>query len=232
MAEDGSFKGHTIILVLQLHDISQYAGPIDALKRKGFDVKVIHSPLKSGETSLQSLLTIENSQLWFISTNRYILSDSDIEAVKNYFLKGHGVYIWGDNAPYFKDANRLLENILGSSVQLSGNDFGCKVLSIQKMTNGPGIIPNHPISTGIMNFYEGITISSVSRCNEVTPIVYNSVGNILISFYYKDGKRMMIDGGFTRLYTEYWNTAGTERFIVNAAAWLANIERFGYHPQK
>lgn len=82
-----------------------------------------------------------------------------------------------------------------------------------------------------MNFYEGITISYVSCCNKVKPLVYNSNGNVVTAYNDNYRRRLMIDGGFTRLLNEYWNTAGTERLIVNAAAWLANIERFGYHPQ-
>ena len=44
------------------------------------------------------------------------------------------------------------------------------------------------------------------------------------------GRRALVDGGFTRLYHK-WDSAGTDRYVVNAAAWLANIERFGYNPQ-
>ena len=39
-------------------------------------------------------------------------------------------------------------------------------------------------------------------------------------------KRLIFDGGFTRLYCN-WDTAGTGRYVKNAAAWLANVERFG-----
>lgn len=230
LAKDGSFRGYTVILVVQYED--DYTCAIQALKRKGFDVKAIHSPLQNDETPLQTLLTIENSQLWFISGENDIISESDIKAVKNYFMKGHGVYIWGDNDPYFEDANRLLESIFGESVQLSGNDHGEKVLGIQQTKGGPGIIQNHPISTGIVNFYEGVTISSVSCSDKVKPLVYNSAGNVVTSFYDSNKRRLMIDGGFTRLFSDFWNTAGTERLVVNAAAWLANVERFGYHPQK
>lgn len=132
LAKDGAFKGYTVILVVQYDDEPHYLRTIDALIRKGFDVKVINSPLKSNQTPLQSLLTIENSQLWFISTDSNILTESDINAIKNYFLKGHGVYIWGDNDPFFKDANRILANILGSSIQLSGYDQGEEVFGHSK----------------------------------------------------------------------------------------------------
>ena len=42
----------------------------------------------------------------------------------------------------------------------------------------------------------------------------------------EDGKRVIFDGGFTRLYCG-WEEAGTGRYVRNAAAWLVNVERFG-----
>ena len=40
------------------------------------------------------------------------------------------------------------------------------------------------------------------------------------------GKRAILDGGFTRLYYK-WDTAGTGRYVKNAASWLVNAEKFG-----
>ena len=48
----------------------------------------------------------------------------------------------------------------------------------------------------------------------------------MAAFYDHDGKRAILDGGFTRLYNK-WDTAGTGRYVKNAAAWLVNVERFG-----
>ena len=60
----------------------------------------------------------------------------------------------------------------------------------------------------------------------LTPIIWGSGGNLVTAAYEKKGKRLLIDGGFTRLSYK-WDTAGTGRYIKNAAAWLANYERFG-----
>ena len=51
----------------------------------------------------------------------------------------------------------------------------------------------------------------------------HSSNNLVVASYNKDGKRAIIDGGFTRLYID-WKSAGTGRYVKNAAAWLANIE--------
>ena len=48
----------------------------------------------------------------------------------------------------------------------------------------------------------------------------------MAAFYDRDGRRAIVDGGFTRLYIQ-WDTAGTGRYAKNAPAWLANAERFG-----
>lgn len=48
----------------------------------------------------------------------------------------------------------------------------------------------------------------------------------MAAYYSRNGKRAILDGGFTRLYI-HWDTAGTARYVKNAAAWLVNYERFG-----
>ena len=50
---------------------------------------------------------------------------------------------------------------------------------------------------------------------------------LLEAAYKSSGSALaVIDGGFTRLYVN-WDTAGTARYVKNAAAWLQNYERFG-----
>lgn len=58
------------------------------------------------------------------------------------------------------------------------------------------------------------------------PLIYGSDGRVVAGYYDRNGKRAIVDGGFTRLYLK-WDTAGTGRYLKNAAAWLANAERFG-----
>ena len=59
----------------------------------------------------------------------------------------------------------------------------------------------------------------------LTPLLYGSADNLVTAYYDQDGRRAIFDGGFTRLYNN-WDTAGTARYVKNAAAWLANAERF------
>ena len=63
------------------------------------------------------------------------------------------------------------------------------------------------------------------------PLVYSSDKKVVTAYSDVDGKRLLIDGGFTRLCVD-WNSAGTDRYIVNAAGWLGNFERFGWRIPK
>ena len=58
------------------------------------------------------------------------------------------------------------------------------------------------------------------------PLIYGHEGNLVAAYYDANGKRAILDGGFTRLYVK-WDTAGTARYVKNSAAWLQNVERFG-----
>jgi hypothetical protein len=79
------------------------------------------------------------------------------------------------------------------------------------------------VTTGLETVYEGITIATISENESLQPLIYGSEGNLVTAVYEKNGKRAILDGGFTRLYYK-WETAGTDRYVKNAAAWLVNME--------
>jgi hypothetical protein len=56
-------------------------------------------------------------------------------------------------------------------------------------------------------------------------LLYGSAGNLVSVAYEREGKRLVMDGGFTRLEVS-WDDAGTARYVKNAAAWLVHSERF------
>lgn len=232
LARDGSLKQYTVIVLNILNPVrfgAQYHFncPYEALKKKGF--KVVEFNRIPMDNELKSALMTPNSQLWIISSAGDVgkLSAAQTQMIIKYFEEGHGVYFWNDNAPLFADCNPFLMQLF--STKMAGDYRGTKILTIQRRPGESGIIGNHPISTGIVNFYEGITISHVEKLSGgLKPLVYASDGTVVTAMYDTNGRRALIDGGFTRLYEKYWVLAGTERFVVNAAAWLANIERFGY----
>lgn len=223
LAVDGAFEGQTIaVLHLYTGEGFDFRLPTEALKEKGFSVyRWLNNPPTA--KTLDSALA-KSCQLWIISSNQRKLSEEHAKVIKNYFDSGKGVYIWGDNQPYYADANYIADYLIGNDMQ--GNVMGDQTVGLLRDGSKSGIMPNHLITTGLQNIYEGITIATISAHKDLTPIIYGSSGNLVTAAYEKDGKRLLIDGGFTRLFIK-WDTAGTGRYVKNAAAWLVNYERFG-----
>ena len=195
-----------------------------ALRKKGFEVEWLRTAPTPAELK-KSLKTA--SQLWVISTQGGYITDELLAVIRDFYNNGHGLYVWGDNDPLNWDANFIIGHLFSS--HMSGDYMADKILSIQAGPGMPGIVENHLISTGIVSFYEGVTIAHIQLTQYLMPLVYSSDGNIVTVYYDHDGRRAMIDGAFTRLWDQCWkDTAGTERYLVNAACWLVNVERFGY----
>ena len=106
---------------------------------------------------------------------------------------------------------------------MSGNLPGAQTVNIQTETQKAGLVKDHLINTGLVSLYEGVTIASIHHHPDLMPVMYGSANNLVIAAYEKDGKRAVMDGGFTRLFCN-WDSAGTSRYVKNAAAWLVNIE--------
>lgn len=107
-----------------------------------------------------------------------------------------------------------------------GNLPGTVTVSLRPEGGEIGLTPNHDITTGLEYLYEGVTIATIQPNTALEPLLVGSAGNLVTAVYDHDGKRAVLDGGFTRLYVN-WDTAGTARYVKNAAAWLVNYERFG-----
>ncbi|MBN2891277.1 MAG: hypothetical protein JXL97_05375 [Bacteroidales bacterium] len=223
LAVDGAFEGETIV-VLQFYtgEGFDFSLPQAALKEKGFSVyRWMNQPPPAEE--LKEALD-KACELWIISSNYQTLNAQHIEVIKEFFDAGHGVYIWGDNDPYYADANYVADALFGG--QMLGNYMGNQVVGLKEAKTNSGLVPQHLITTGLQYVYEGITIASIQSNQYLKPLIYNSEGNIVAAYYDNDGKRAILDGGFTRLYIS-WDAAGTGRYVKNAAAWLVNYERFG-----
>ena len=228
LAQDGGFQGYKIVILLTYLDdnsIGKLPYPIDALSKKGFSV-TLFSGVPDVNTLCKELA--DACQLWYISDKSRHITDQHVDVIQDFFQQGYGLYIWGDNDPFYVDANILCNRIFGTT--MSGNSQGNQIIGVQTHQGGSGIITNHLITTGLTNFYEGITIAEVQTTKDLQPLIYGSNGKVVAAYYEKEQKRAIVDGGFTRLYCK-WNSAGTDRYVVNAAAWLANVERFGYSKQ-
>ena len=224
LAKDGSMKGFTVVVLNYCSayltiDFTKYC-----LEKKGFKMIYYTDRNLPGIQELRGLMSDKKTQLWLISGASNAISNDIADVIVDSYKAGRGVYIWGDNDPWFKDANVILQRLYG--ISMFGDVPGGKNISIQTTQNGPGIIAGHPIGTGIINFYEGVTIATIPCRGTLRPLVYGSAGNIVTAYDDSDRCRLLADGGFTRLYVDT-DKAGTERYVVNAAVWLANLERVG-----
>ena len=223
LAVDGAFQGETVaVLHLYTGEGFDFSLPKAALKEKGFSVyRWIDNPPTAEE--LEKSLK-KACQLWIISSHVRKLNEDHLKVIKKFFDSGKGVYIWGDNDPYYADANYVSDYLIG--VTMLGNSYGNEVVGLNNKKKGVGLEPGHLITTGLENVYEGITIATLQDKQKLLqPLIYGHEGNLVTATYEQDGKRLILDGGFTRLYVS-WDHAGTGRYVKNAAAWLVNYERF------
>jgi len=221
LAVDGAFSGQTILVVDLYRQPFQHA--TEALRQKGFSVvryQQAPSPDKLAE------LLAKSNQFWLLAScdNTRYLGPAHHAVIKTFFDAGHGVYVWGDNDPCNADADALAKTLVGARVH--GDLPGDQVVGMSKGRGLAGLVPNLLITTGLEYVYEGITVATVTPSQGMTPVVYGSAGNLVTAAYELDHKRLLVDGGYTRLDYK-WDTAGTGRYVKNAAAWLANYERFG-----
>lgn len=223
LAVDGAFDGETVaVLHFYTGETFDFRLPQEALRQKGFSVyRWINQP--PAPAVLREQLR-RASQLWVISNSDRRLNEEHLNVINEFFQQGHGVYIWGDNEPYYADANAVAQRLFNGS--MSGNLIGDRVVPLQREGRGSGVVRDHLITTGLEQLYEGITIATIAPNPALRPLVYGSANNLVTAYYDQQGRRAILDGGFTRLYNR-WDTAGTARYVKNAAAWLANAERFG-----
>ena len=222
LAVDGAFEGQTVA-VLQFYtgEGFDFSLPKSALKEKGFSVyRWMDNPPSAEE--LEEKLK-KACQLWIISGNVQKLTEAHLKVIKKFFDSGKGVYIWGDNDPYYADANQVAKYLF--DVEMLGNLPGDVVVGLNNKGKNVGLAPKHLITTGLEYIYEGITIATIQKTSVLQPLIYGHEGNLVTAIYDQNGKRAILDGGFTRLYCA-WDNAGTGRYVKNAAAWLVNYERF------
>jgi hypothetical protein len=238
LSPDNAFNGETVaVLQLYVGETLSMASPFAALTRKGF--KLLHwtalPPLDEFKAGLRTAC-----QLWVISGKTVSVTAPYVEAIKDLVHAKKGLFLWGDNDPFFADANAILKELPETSgLSLAGNYVGDQVLKEQTDAGGGGGgglytdggvgFRKHLICTGLESMYEGITIASVQGpASQRRAIIKSSDNNIVTACHDRGHARILIDGGFTRLFEDRWaRTAGTERFVTNAACWLYNFEGRG-----
>jgi hypothetical protein len=225
LAVDGAFDGQTVVVLHFYTDGGfDFQLPKAALAEKGFSVFRWMNRAPSPE-ELEKALAKAN-QLWIISGGRVQLTDAHVKVIKKFFDAGHGLYLWGDNAPYAGDADLVARALFDVELVGSPNDQGEQIIGRQVTVGGTGLLSDHLLTTGIEQLYEGHTIAFLPKVGPLKPLIVGTQKHVVAAYFDRDGKRAIVDGGFTRLYIK-WDTAGTGRYVKNSAAWLANYERFG-----
>jgi hypothetical protein len=242
LPRDGTMQENTLLLCW-FSEHGTYGKPVDALRNKGFKVIVHNSQRSTVQQMMVSLLTAD--VVWLVSGASVNEPGFDqlLHALEAFHRRGGGIFVWGDNSPYYAHANMLLGRLLpGEDIFLDGNDRGSQIMRVHSDGTTPGhLTRHHLIMTGLNSLYEGVTISHLSRVGPLKVLAtYNNGPGYVGRAYsavadaevyqrcrapYKIGRgRLVIDGGFTKLYDECWSkTAGTERYVKNASAWLLNM---------
>jgi hypothetical protein len=167
----------------------------------------------------------KNDIAWIISSFSSKIKNSNFvdEVIKFYSSKKH-LLLWEDNdsttGTHTVDVLKKLYQI-----QLQGNDLGQNIMKADtNATKALTFDSNHEIFHGIMNLYEGVTICYPNKKPDPLKVVgTNSSGHpnvMCLDQDYSHG-RMVVDCGFTKLFKEFWDTAGTARYVSNATCWLA-----------
>uniref|UniRef100_A0A7S1WLE7 Uncharacterized protein n=1 Tax=Alexandrium catenella TaxID=2925 RepID=A0A7S1WLE7_ALECA len=239
LAKDGAFEGFRLLIgsfcgELKIADLQNLT--VKELQKKGWEVQV--------ETDLEAFtaaLRDGRFHVTWIVSSRFGLGAAAaafVAEVRRFHESGRGLMIWGDNDPFFEHANEVLGSLFG--FKLVGNTPGGKELFPGDALK-PGHFGKHLICSGILKLHEGVTICYPERIPDGWQVVGTSSNSkpVLIAREAPSLKagpgRVIVDNGFTKLYANYWTTAGTPRYVSNCCAWLALRERFkgpmrGFNP--
>jgi len=221
LGRDGAFIGLTILVIQQYHiPKGQW---IKDLEKKGFAVDIY--VMFDNDAQFESCLDSAN-QVWLISSSQKMLTEKQLDIMCDKWKEGLPFYIFGDNDPFYVDANRLLCKM--GLPKMYGDYRACKYISeySERTSSKGGFVKCLPMTGITLTLYEGATIAEMSP-EEVTktgcvPIMFNSRGKISVVMReaMEGCGQVIIDGAFTKLYCEY-DAAGSKYLVINSACYLA-----------
>jgi hypothetical protein len=174
LIEDGSIIEAKVVVLNLCSEVNFYQ-PKAALERKGFTL------FEFRDCADLSARLVDAAELWIISDSHRHLTSDALDAIEAFFHDGRGLYIWGDNKPYFVDANLVLRRLF--NVAMFGNSPGDQVVSMLTSGKKSGLVPGHLVTTGLVNIYEGITIAEVPTTELLRPLVYGSNGRVVTEVF-------------------------------------------------
>jgi hypothetical protein len=234
LAKDGAFRGFQLLVGCFYQGenlpMSLESAVIPTLVPKGWETTTVTSVADFVKRLDGDTFHVA----WVISSNEAV-PDADAaslsRACRAFHQRGRGLMVWGDNDPYYTHANAVLGDLFGFT--LTGDTPGGKELTPGD-ANAAGHFGRHMICAGIKErIHEGVTICYPTQVPASFEVFGTSSNGKPVFLATKQTHvtsekcgRVVVDNGFTKLYTAYWSTAGNARYVNNCCAWLANRERF------
>lgn len=204
------------------HEKYEWHHAQQAIEQRNLQMDVLYA--QNDQTCpLDKQTLVGYSQLWFVSNRYTTLQTEQVKLICDFVQNGNGLLIWADNEPYYADANLLARQLIGTD--FSGDKIADKIL-VPGGKLRPGCFIEHPLTQGINQLYEGITISTIRPAENLTILAQSHDGQNCMACYERDRQRIVLDTGFTKLHEgRFLRTAGTARYFRNIAFWLAHGAR-------
>ena len=223
-----SLENKTIAVFVGYHEAFSHK-QTSWLKDQGFIVKAT-----TNEEEYLSYLEIPPAIMWIISRSaRTHLTEKLVARVIDLNQKGCPLWLWADNEPFFVEANLILQKITNDSTfALIRSYDGQNTLVPNSNGSGRGKFDSkHPVSTGFINLYEGVTISYPNKplppgsgflvfANNSYPA--STQATILYRLPKAQEGAVWVDTGFTKLYHQPKYDEETKRYLSNVNAYLIN----------
>jgi len=223
LGKDGAFNDFSVLVGIFYSEVAtnweSNAGA--ALRKKGFRVTVTTDEANF----VAQLRLLRHDVAWFVSGLSMSFNEAEFrDAVLAFHRDKRGLFIFGDNDPYFVQANAVLPAIAGC--RLIGNKAGGRNMTFgPKPTEAGKYDDNHMLFTGINSLFEGITICFPDQPGKLKILATGTDGQSCIGCMErsKEGGRVVVDTGFTKLYLN-WQAAGQARYVINSCVYLVDIE--------
>jgi len=193
-----------------------------AVRERQMDMDILEGP-PSHACLIDERTLASYSQLWYVSSHCITLADHQVKLIADFVKRGNGLLLWADNDPWYADANLLARKLIGT--EFSGDRYGDGIM-VPGETLAPGRFIEHPLTQGINELYEGITICTVRPVSGLTILAQSHDKQYNMACYEQGNQRIVLDSGFTKLIEgRFTKTAGTARYFRNIAYWLARGAR-------
>jgi hypothetical protein len=199
-----------------------------AMETKGFSLDYVETE----EEFMTKLNILVYDQAWIISSHaadwhKRMPKDTHLKqwrqlanVCEKFWKQGGGLFILGENEPFFDHANVVLERFTDIPEFLKGNEPGGSVLDISKFQH------EHLLLSGLDYIFEGITICHAPKPASLSVLIRASTNNPIIMYKDMDqtkAGRIVVDCGYTKMWMN-WEHAGTERYFCNVAVWLLGLD--------